>query len=111
VYKCRPQIVPSPESGNSAKTMVIMFLQKVYVNLKGSRYQGYFPDDKYAFRGGASLIIDMANYEIKYVIMKSVNSADRLIRQLDYAIANMRDADNNALLMQDGEPFAALHIH
>jgi hypothetical protein len=43
--------------------------------------------------------------------MKSVNSAERLIRQLDYAIANMRDADNNALLMQDGEPFAALHIH
>ena len=88
-----------------------MFLQKVYIDLKGSRYQGYFPGDQYAFRGGASLIIDMANYEIKYVIMKSVNSADRLIRQLDYAIANMRDADNNALLMQDDEPFAALHIH
>jgi hypothetical protein len=111
VYKCRPQIIPSPESGNSVKTMVIMFLQKVYIDLKGSRYQGYFPGDQYAFRGGASLIIDMANYEIKYVIMKSVNSADRLIRQLDYAIANMRDADNNALLMQDDEPFAALHIH
>ncbi|UOE49011.1 hypothetical protein MTO98_31935 [Mucilaginibacter sp. SMC90] len=111
VYKCRPQILPSPESGNSVKTMVIMFLQKVFVDLKGSPYQGFFPNDQYAFRGGASLIIDMANYEIKYVIKKSVGSADRLIRQLDYAIANMRDADNNALLMQDDEPFAALHIH
>lgn len=111
VYKCRPQITPSMDSGNSIKTMVIMFLQKVYVDLKGSRYQGYFENDQYAFRGGASLIIDMSNYEIKYVIMKSVSSADRLIKQLDYAVANMSDCDNNDLLMQSGEPFAALHIH
>jgi hypothetical protein len=111
VYKCRPMIMPDPKSGNSIKTMLIMFLQKVHVNLKGSRYQGYFEDNQFAFHGGASIIIDMANYEIRYTINKSVNSSERLFRQLDYAIANQPDEGNNALMMQGDEPFAALHIH
>lgn len=111
VYKCRPMIVPDINSGNTSKVMLIMLLQKVYVDLAGSSYQGFFPNNLYSFRGGASLVIDMANYEIKYIVLKSVNSADRLIKQLDYAKENLSDADNKALLMQDNEPFAALHIH
>jgi len=111
VYKCRPMIVPDPKSGNSMKIMVIMFVQKVFVNLRGSRYQGCFETDDYPFHGGASIIIDMANYEVKYAINKSVSSAERLFKQLDYALANVPDGPNNTLMMQNNEPFAALHIH
>lgn len=111
VYKCRPMIISDQKSGNTRKVMVIMFLQKVYVDLKGSPYQGFFPNDQYAFRGGSSLIIDMANYEIKYAISKSVKGSERLFKQLDYAIENLSDGDNAALLMQGSEPFASLHNH
>lgn len=111
VYKCRPLIVPDPDSGTTRKVMVIMFLQKVFVKLAGTSYQGIFPKDEYAYRGGASLIVDMANYEIKYVISKSVRNAERLIAQLNYAASNYSAGDNSALLMQEGEPFASLHNH
>lgn len=111
VYKCRPMIIPDPKSGNARKVMVIMFLQKVYVDLKESPYQGFFPQDTYAFRGGSSLIIDMASYEVKYAVSKSVQSSERLFKQLDYALATLSDADNAALLMQGSEPFACLHNH
>jgi hypothetical protein len=111
VYKCRPMIMPDPKSGNSIKVMLIMFIQKVYVDLKGSRYQGYFKDDLFAFRGGASIVINMANYQISYAISKSVSSSERLFKQLDYAVNNLPDENNQALMMQKDEPFAALHIH
>jgi hypothetical protein len=111
VYKCRPVIVPNYYSGTSSKMMIIMFLQKVMVNLKGSKYQGHFPGNVYAFRGGSSLIINMANYKIDYVISKGVSNCERLIRQLDYAMENHCNGDENALLMQGNEPFAALHLH
>jgi len=111
VYKCRPVIVPDGHTGNTSKLMIIMFLQKVTVSLKNSRYQGYFPGDEYAFRGGASIIVDMANYEIKHVIVKNVGSSRRLVRQLDYALENQQHGSDSALLMQGSEPFAALHLH
>lgn len=111
VYKCRPVIVPDDYSGNTSKLMIIMFLQKVSIDLKNSRYQGYFPDDKYAFRGGASIIVDMANYEIKHVIIKNVGSSSRLVKQLDYALQNQQEGGDSALLLQGAEPFAALHLH
>lgn len=111
VFKCRPIIIPDPTSGNTIKTMIITFLQKVYVDLKGSPYQGYFEKDEYAFRGGASMIIDLATFEINYIIMKNLNNAKRLVSQLDYAVEQSGSADNNALLMQSQEPFAALHLH
>lgn len=110
VYKCRPLILPDPHTGNSRKVMLIMFLQKVTIDVSNTKYKGYFPANQFTFRGGSSLIIDMANYEIKYIITKSICSAARLFRQLDFAIANPTE-QNSALLMQGDEPFAALHIH
>ncbi|TCC99966.1 gluzincin family metallopeptidase [Pedobacter psychroterrae] len=110
VYKCRPMILTDPHTGNSRKVMLIMFLQKVNIDVSETKYKGYFKDNTFVFRGGSSLIIDMANYEIQYVISKSICSSARLFRQLDFSIANV-SLDNNALLMQDDEPFASLHIH
>lgn len=111
VYKCRPMILPDPHTGNTRKVMLIMFLQKVYVNLVGSKYQGYFPNDEYAYRGGSTLIVDMATYEINYIISKNVYGSERLFRQLDYAVEHGHTDENSALMMQGEEPFAALHIH
>ncbi|MCF2502715.1 hypothetical protein L0663_04955 [Dyadobacter sp. CY107] len=111
VFKCRPLIVSDPGSGDTIKTIIITFLQKVYVDLRGSKYQGYFKNDEYAFRGGASMIIDLATCDIDYIIMKSLNNASRLVSQLNYAVEQSGSADNNALLMQSDEPFAALHLH
>ena len=111
VYKCRPIIRHNNQDGVSSKLLIITFLQKVFVGLKNSPYQGYLEDDKYDLRGGGTLIIDLATYEIKYVILKNIASPNRLKDQLEYALNNLYDGDNAALLMQGTEPFAALHLH
>ena len=111
VYKCRPIIRHNNQDGVSSKLLIITFLQKVFVGLNASPYQGYLPDDRYELRGGGTLIIDLATYEIKYVILKNIASSARLKDQLEYALNNLYDGDNAALLMQGTEPFAALHLH
>ena len=111
VYRCRPIIRHNSRTGSSSKVLLITFLQKVYVNLQNSPYEGYFPEDKYDFRGGSTLIIDLASFNIKYAIVKNIASSERLRQQLDYALRHISDNANAALLMQDEEPFAALHAH
>lgn len=111
VYKCQPIIRHNERDGTASKLLIITFLQKVFVSLAGSPYQGYLPKDELAVRGGATLIIDLANYEIKYVILKNISSSTRMKKQLEYAMNNLYDAENAALMMQGKEPFAALHLH
>jgi hypothetical protein len=111
VYKCRPVIRHNNVDGNSSKLLIITFLQKVFVNLADTPYDGYLPGDTYDYRGGATLIIDLATYEIKYAIVKNIRSAERLQQQLEYALSTLDEDANAALLMQTDEPFAALHIH
>jgi hypothetical protein len=110
VYKCRPLILPDPHTGNSRKVILIMFLQKATIDVSKTIYKGHFANDQFTFRGGSSLIVDMANYEIKYIITKSICNSARLFGQLDFALSNSTE-ENNALLMHGDEPFAALHIH
>lgn len=111
VYKCRPLIRHNQQNGKVSKLMIITLLQKVYVQLKGSPYEGLFKDDLYDFRGGATLIVDLSNYEIKYSIRKSITASARLREQLQYAMTHSGDLAVADLLMQRDEPFAALHIH
>jgi hypothetical protein len=111
VHKCRPLIRYNNRDGYSYKILIITFLQKIYVDLKGSPYEEFFPDGRYDFRGGATLIIDLANFEVKYCIVKNISSSQRLKAQLKYAMDRTSDEENAALLMQEEEPFAALHIH
>ena len=111
VYKCRPVIRHNSISGSTTKLLIITFLQKVYVDLKGSPYEGYFQNDQYDFRGGSTLIIDLSNFKILYVIRKGITSSERLKAHLAYALNRSNEEENAALLMQDSEPFAALHIH
>lgn len=111
VYNCRPFIRGKADGTGSTKQILISFLQKVFVDLKGSLYEGYFDNDQYAFRGGATVVVDLATYDINYAIVKSVSSSNRLRNQLDYALAHQAANGNSALLMQGDEPFAALHLH
>jgi hypothetical protein len=112
VYRCRPLIRCSQQTGSSSKLLLITFLQKVYVNLAGSCYEGLAgSDNKYEFRGGATLIIDLATFDIKYAIVKNIASSKRLQKQLQYAAINQSAGITNGLLLQDDEPFAALHLH
>jgi hypothetical protein len=110
VYKCRPLMQYNSSTGHTSKLLLITFLQKVYVNLDKTAYEGYLPKDKYDYRGGATLIVDLEDFRIKYVIVKKITSSERLRQQLDYAINNVFNEDA-ALLMQEDEPFAALHTH
>jgi hypothetical protein len=111
VYKCVPVIRHNSLNGNASKLLIVTFLQKAKIDLKNTLYQGYLPEDKYEMRGGGTLLIDLATYEIKYAIIKNVGSSNRLKNQLDYAMENLYDAENAALLMQEAEPFSALHSH
>lgn len=111
VYKCRPLILPDMRTGNSRKIILITFLQKVVIDLKSTKYEGYFTNDVYTFRGGSSLIVDMSTYQIDYIISKSICSSERLFKQLDFVIQNGGDQEDHSLLMQGDEPFAALHAH
>ena len=110
VYKCRPVFQYNAKTGKTSKSLIITFLQKVYVDLRDTPYEGYLKGGRYDFRGGATLVINLSDFEIQYAIVKRVTSASRLQDQLEYAINNHMD-DDAALLMQGDEPFAALHIH
>jgi hypothetical protein len=111
VYKCIPVIRHNQKDGTPSKLMIITLLQKVFVDLKDSNYKGYFKDEKFAYRGGATLIIDLSNFEIKYAIIKDINDSERLQEQVDFTIANLQQEENADLMMKGNEPFAALHIH
>ncbi|MHA4846061.1 hypothetical protein ACX0G7_17930 [Flavitalea antarctica] len=110
VYKCRPVLQHNPRTGATSKMLIITFLQKVYVDLRNSPFSGEFANDRYLLRGGSTLIIDLATLDIRYAIIKRISSANRLKQQLDYAM-NRLPASDSALLMQEEEPFAAIHTH
>ncbi|MEA5402777.1 hypothetical protein VB776_07620 [Arcicella sp. DC2W] len=111
VYKCVPVIRHNQKDGTPSKLMIITLLQKVYVDLSNSDFKGYFPNNQYSYRGGATLIIDLSNFEIKYAIIKDITDSKRLNSQIDFTISSIQNEADSALMMKDSEPFAALHIH
>jgi hypothetical protein len=113
VYRCRPIIRQNTQNGQGGKVLLITFLQKVFINLVGSKYEYILPSNtsEYEFRGGCTLVIDLATFDIKYALVKNIASGERLKRQLDFALNNSGEEANAALLMQGSEPFAALHFH
>jgi len=111
VYKCVPVIRHNQKDGTPSKLMIITLLQKVYVDLSNSDFKGYFPNNQYSYRGGATIIIDLSNFEIKYAIIKDITDSKRLNSQIDFTISSIQNEADSALMMKDSEPFAALHIH
>ncbi|MBN9383472.1 MAG: hypothetical protein J0H74_22130 [Chitinophagaceae bacterium] len=74
---------------------------------------GEIPDDGFIFRGGATLIFDLDNMQLKYVISKNINDQERMKQQ--YRFSNGLDGegpsmyfDKTALASLSG-PFALMH--
>jgi hypothetical protein len=62
------------------------------------------------FRGGSTLVIDLSAVEVKYCIVKGVNSQSRQMRTLAFHARVAADPLQRLLLSADGgEPFGLLH--
>jgi hypothetical protein len=63
------------------------------------------------FRGGCTLLIDLATAEVRYLLRKKVKSADRLASQMSFA-ADAGDGLRANYFSGEGsraEPFALMH--
>lgn len=87
---------------------------QVIVGLLQQRTEPVDPDDptglKMTMQGGCSIIADLRQRKIRYCIRKSLNSASRLARQQQFALAKLDSV--RATYLGSGltaEPFAALH--
>ena len=66
------------------------------------------PND--TFRGGSTLIVDLTIPDVKYCIVKRVNSETRRTRTLQFHAMVAADPLRRLLLAPEaGEPFALLH--
>lgn len=96
--------------GNTLNQLIVAIIQTrdVLVN----------PDDgpkseKFVFRGGCTLIIDLDTMSLRYMITKDVTSDDRLARQRAYRQGAGSDGSLRSLYFKRvanaAEPFAVLH--
>jgi hypothetical protein len=62
------------------------------------------------FRGGSTLIVDLAKPAVEYAIIKNIDSENRLQRTEDFLKVALQDPVQALLLAPDRkEKFAALH--
>jgi hypothetical protein len=112
VHSLRPARRVGPD-GEQLADMVIEIMQRRDEYLTPERAEaGGEPD--FVFRGGATLIIDLETYKIRYYINKNINSQTRLKRQRAF-LSGDDDGTLRALyfgtMLQSRmkEPFAFLH--
>ena len=61
------------------------------------------------FRGGCTLLIDLATAEVRYMVRKKVDSANRLAEQVQFGIDNSDGLHGN-LLRRSGRRSRALRV-
>jgi hypothetical protein len=63
------------------------------------------------FRGGCTLLIDLATAEVRYMVRKKVESGDRLVDQMQFALEAGDSLHGNYFDDVAGvrEPFAMMH--
>ena len=66
-------------------------------------------DEPHDFRGGTTIIIDLAKVAIQYAIVKRLNSETREERTIAFMKQAMQDPLQRLLLTPSQEPFGALH--
>ena len=66
-------------------------------------------DEPHDFRGGTTIIIDLAKVAIQYAIVKRLNSETREERTIAFMQQAMQDPLQRLLLTPSQEPFGALH--
>ncbi len=104
VHELRPVMRVSPD-GRYVPQIIIALMQSKKV--KKDRKNG---TPEYEFRGGSTLVVDLSVPEVKYRIVKNINSESRQARTESF----LRDAAADPLRalflsVGQGEPFAALH--
>ncbi len=84
---------------------------QVIVCLTQSTWIPETPDTPgHVFRGGSTLIVDLAQKEVRYRICKNIGSKSRRKRTADFARENANDPLRALLFATDrSEPFAVLH--
>lgn len=71
--------------------------------------QSFYPaDGSLAFRGGCTLLVDLAEHRVKYFIRKRVDASERFERQQSLTATAVR-LDTYGFERDMSEPFAALH--
>jgi hypothetical protein len=120
--------------GTIVNHVVITLVQKrgVRFNVNDSEItvdeKGYFVPDKTAkeelskdgqahaiFRGGCTLIFDLDQLRLRYVIKKDINDLDRMVRQVEYEQGLLGDQNDTYFSSQTmnalAGPFAFAHSH
>jgi hypothetical protein len=89
--------------GNYRPQIVVALTQSREIEVEGS-------SQPQKFRGGSTLIVDLAKPAVEYAIVKSIGSPTRLERTTDFLKAALQDPVQALLMAPDRkERFAALH--
>jgi hypothetical protein len=100
VHEMRRSIRVSPD-GKHLPQIIIALMQSFELPVASSTH---------TFRGGSTLMVDLANSVVKYAIRKRINSETRRERTEDFLKDALADPLKSLLLgTADREPFAALH--
>ena len=89
--------------GNPKPQVVVVLTQSQSIEIEGT-------PEKQTFRGGSTIIVDLAKPRVQYAIIKNINSERRQKRTTEFLKAALEDPVQ-ALLLAPGqqERFAALH--
>jgi hypothetical protein len=89
--------------GNYRPQIVVALTQSREIEVEGS-------SQRQKFRGGSTLIVDLAKPAVEYAIIKNIGSPTRLERTTDFLRAALQDPVQALLMSPDRkERFAALH--
>jgi hypothetical protein len=104
VHDLRPAMRTSPD-GRHTPQVIVALTQST--TIAEDRATG---TPRYTFRGGSTLIVDLTVLEIKYRIVKNIDSASRQARTAAFVRAVAADPLRALFFSPDRkEPFAALH--
>lgn len=84
--------------------------QPEFIAREGTDEQRNRPGD-FLFRGGATIIIDLRDYTLRYVISKRIDDAERLKRQREHLLNPTSSLAFTYTRARSAEPFALLHRH
>jgi hypothetical protein len=88
--------------GQQVPQLVVALTQSRDIEVEGK---------KHIFRGGSTLVVDLSKPEVKYRIIKNINSPTRLERTVEFLRGVSRDPLRSLMFASDRpEPFAALHM-
>jgi hypothetical protein len=89
--------------GNHKPQVVVALTQSRTIEIEGS-------SEPHTFRGGSTIIVDLAKPAVQYAIIKNIDSENRQKRTTEYLKAALRDPVQALLLAPNQkERFAALH--